>query len=182
MKRSDLFREYARVIDMCEGTKIDPMMCVKIRGYFIDFGCDMVFDGNVSDYTFAIGICEGKPVFAGDVLYNKRNSARSIPGKNDVGIDLSGYSWTKPDPYAELKKAIADGKVIQGINFGGGWVDLHSDRIGWADIPENYRIKPEPVVVTATRTIFGISHDGSASHMLMCTWTDGVLTNVEVAK
>ena len=197
MKRSDLFREYARVIDMCEGTKIDPMMCVKIRGYFIDFGCDMVFDGNVSDYTFAIGICEGKPVFAGDKLWcNISNHEFTVKGlcNRDQAFEyidrfgtrictsIDRVSWTKPDPYAELKKALADGKVIQGINFGGGWVDLHSDSIGWADIPENYRIKPEPVVVTATRTIFGISHDGSASHMLMCTWTDGELSNVEIVQ
>jgi len=31
-KRSDLYREWARVIDMCEGTKVNSLECVKWYG------------------------------------------------------------------------------------------------------------------------------------------------------
>lgn len=178
MKRSDLFREYARVIDMCEGTKIDPMMCVKIRGYFIDFGCDMVFDGNVSDYTFAIGICEGKPVFAGDVLYDIETSCKFTMGCVHVAYDPTDFScvtWKKPDPYAELKKAHAGGKVIQGLTFDGGWVDVQVQQ-AWSSAPETYRIKPEPVVVTEKQFVGGLKN--APVREVMCTWTDAVLAGI----
>lgn len=50
----------------------------------------------------------------------------------------------KPDPYAELKKAHAEGKVIQCITIDGEWVDCTSlNPPRWNVLPENYRIKPE---------------------------------------
>lgn len=49
---------------------------------------------------------------------------------------------TQPDPYAELKKAHADGKVIQGFFRGDeSWVNLATP--SWKDPVECYRIKPE---------------------------------------
>lgn len=47
----------------------------------------------------------------------------------------------KPDPYAHLREALAEGKVIQ-FTFGGrGWHDTESP--SFKPPPENYRIKPE---------------------------------------
>ncbi len=47
------------------------------------------------------------------------------------------------DPFAELKQALADGKIIQLFNCG-DWVDVPADLVGWARPDVDYRIKPEP--------------------------------------
>ena len=177
MKRSDLFREYARVIDMCEGTGIAAYKGVKQNREVL---CDHArLDRDPDTYTFAIGICEGKPVFAGDVLWHK-DEGFSVQVSHEP--DLSGYSWAKQDPYADLKKAQADGKVIQGVDYDGGWVDLRPDCIVWASSPDKYRIKPEPVVVVYTRYIMSLDIATGDDHAVKCTWTDGVLTNVEIVR
>jgi uncharacterized protein YodC (DUF2158 family) len=54
-------------------------------------------------------------------------------------------STEKPDPYAELKKAHAEGKVIQyncNSDAKPDWEDIDDPQFG--DGPECYRIKPEP--------------------------------------
>jgi len=77
MKESDIFREYARVVDMCEGTTVMPYHCVRFNGKDFDpntywFGvpgllaCDPVMRGEVE---FAVCIIENKPVFRLDRLY-----------------------------------------------------------------------------------------------------------------
>lgn len=174
MKRSDLYREYARVIDMCEGKGIPPERCVKRAG---EVQCsDPTFYFASGLYTFAIGICEGTPVFACDVLYSRKTGDTHkfmAPG------DFSDFTWTKPDPYAELKASQKAGKVIQLF-----------DELVWNDItepsfsepPEKYRIKPEPVIVISPRCIYGIDLCGKPDQAIMCTWTDGILTNVEILK
>lgn len=50
-----------------------------------------------------------------------------------------------PDPYAELKKAHAEGKVIQFQNGNGRWDGPVSGN--WLFPPERYRIKPTPPLV-----------------------------------
>jgi len=77
-KRSDLFREYARVIDMCEGTEVTAKQCVRIhqQGHGDTFmaiseGYSPEFTDPPNNYTFAVAILEGKPVFMGDVVYDK---------------------------------------------------------------------------------------------------------------
>jgi len=93
--RADLHREYARVIDMCEGTNIDPLECVKCDGLEIDEG--PFFDWTVHSYQFALAIVEGKPVFPGDLLYNsntkKRHFIDSVIDKNH-----DDWSWNQPQP------------------------------------------------------------------------------------
>jgi uncharacterized protein YodC (DUF2158 family) len=46
------------------------------------------------------------------------------------------------DPYAELKKAHAEGKAIQYQSANGSWHDLED--FNFCTLAENYRIKPEP--------------------------------------
>ena len=175
MKRSDLFREYARVIDMCEGAEVRPYKCVKQNGETLHN--PPRFDGLPQGYTFAIGICEGKPVFAGDVLWNK---VKMFSDKMNSMHNLTYFTWTKPDPYTWLKKALADGKVIQvKAALDGGWVDLHTNPCFDGQVSE-YRIKPEPVVVTAKQCVGGSKN--APVREVMCTWTDGELSNVEIVK
>lgn len=58
----------------------------------------------------------------------------------------------KPDPYAELKAAHAAGKVIQIAhhNLPDVWVDFPFPE--FSAPPEDYRIKPEPVIVPLDMT------------------------------
>jgi len=93
-KRSDLFREYARVIDMCEGTGVEPHGCLKIGGE----PCLIMyprFDDNCACYDFAVAILEGKPVFMGDVLYHKLTEI-GFDVTGDVTVDSAKHSWNKP--------------------------------------------------------------------------------------
>lgn len=105
MKRSDLFREYARVIDMCEGTGVSPQKCV--RSYQVGHGDSSItfpdgfnpgFTDAPNNYEFALAILEGKPVFKGDGIYHKATGIKWIVG---YGADLSEgfaqqFTWTKP--------------------------------------------------------------------------------------
>ena len=182
MKQSDLFREYARVIDMCEGAEVHPYKCVKQRG-LVGFHKTLEFTGSPEEYTFAIGICEGKPVFAGDVLYQvKTGNEQHIDDQckiNPVGF-YEHLTWTKPDPYAELKKAHADGKVIQVNHVADGWITC--TKPNWLSDVDAYRVKPEPVVTVKTRYIMRLAMATGDDHTVQCTWTDGVLINVEIVK
>ncbi len=47
------------------------------------------------------------------------------------------------DEYSELRKAEADGKVIQSELCGMGWKDR--DNLRFSNSPNRYRIKPEPI-------------------------------------
>lgn len=71
MKESDLHREYARIIDMCEGTGLPVKECVKLRGQIVDLDVKPRFDDRPDDYSFAVAILEGKPLFVGDEVYWK---------------------------------------------------------------------------------------------------------------
>ena len=59
---ADLHDEYARVIRMCEGTKVDPKTCVILSGIGRSMGWSFYTD--VPDkYSFALAIVEDKPVW-----------------------------------------------------------------------------------------------------------------------
>jgi len=101
MKESDIFREYARVVDMCEGTTVMPYHCVRFNGKDFDpntywFGvpgllaCDPVVRGEVE---FAWTIVENKPVFLLDTLYDSKGNA--VFGASAV-LYPEGLSWLPP--------------------------------------------------------------------------------------
>jgi len=105
MKTSDLYREWARVLDMCEGTKVDPVDCWKLNGR--SQNTLPSFSGIISSYGFAVAILEGKPVFVGDKVYaNNCTSALTVEGiskqrgyvfvGNCVNYDISILSWNPP--------------------------------------------------------------------------------------
>jgi len=70
MSIAERYREYARVIDMCEGTGVDPRSCVRYEPgtapIIEPHGVDLYRQGN---YDFAVAILEGKPLFIGDDVY-----------------------------------------------------------------------------------------------------------------
>lgn len=55
--------------------------------------------------------------------------------------------------YLPLVQALAEGKVIQGVDGGGEWEDLRE--VYFSQPSYQYRIKPEPLVIYATVTSDG---------------------------
>ena len=114
MKKSDLYREYARlhreyarVIDMCEGAGIDPRLCWKYSG--VIQSCSPLLNGTPEEYEFALAIVEGKPVFEGDVLYFDgtcvaadivvhRATADYIVDQKGGCWSIDKLHWTPPKP------------------------------------------------------------------------------------
>jgi len=83
MKRSDLYREWARVLDMCEGVDVAPNACVRFAG--TELLDPSLFNANPEQYSFALAIVEGRPVFAGDVLYCEDSTTIVVRGADKSG-------------------------------------------------------------------------------------------------
>jgi hypothetical protein len=89
--------------------------------------------------------------------WNRRIREAFAKAVRDAVLDHIAESgkMVAPDPYAELKAAHAAGKVIQMIYRGAKVLGKEYSPDGWKDIhfpvfdapPEDYRIKPEPVIV-----------------------------------
>ena len=94
MKKSDLYRELARVIDMCEGTGVDPKFCWKYEGENIN-GMPY-FDSEFEQYEFAVAILEGKPVFVGDKLYHIDGNG-SYFTVDRTTVRFNGLTWNPPN-------------------------------------------------------------------------------------
>ena len=97
MKKSDLYRERARVLDMCEGTNVDPDKCVKVDGTPIL--TTPSFDARGDRYSFAVAIVEDKPVFVGDELYWKGIGSRFDWNKGlfeNSSFYQKSLSWQPP--------------------------------------------------------------------------------------
>lgn len=114
MNVSYLHRELARVLGMCKGTKVRPTACWGVSGDRRDSGYMPTF-GNAADlYEFAVAILEDKPVFPGDIIYNKNNGRGYIVKPHDpiVQIDYSIFTWVKTFMLndQELPCTVTDGK------------------------------------------------------------------------
>ncbi len=95
MKMSDLHREWARVLDMCEGTSVDPSECVRYSG--VSGFCrerELSFSGNPEHYIFAISILEGRPLFFGDEVYWKSSGSRLEWGSIKSTAYPGKITWT----------------------------------------------------------------------------------------
>jgi hypothetical protein len=187
MKQSDVLREAARVLDMCGGDEVTAATCVTFTGRYPFSWMAQGWFGTPTLYKFALGLVEGRGVFEGDTLY-ALGIARKItgisPNVRDAfaveGFDSLLYhspattlTWTKPDPYAELKAAQKAGKVIQ-LPSGDKWEDLTDPTF---DFPVScYRIKPEPEINRTVILLDGI--------LLPVTYTRtaGKITAVEIVK
>ena len=104
MKKSDLYREWASVLDMCDGTNVDPNDCWKFNGEFKNRCIE--FD-SCGKYEFMVAILEDKPVFVGDKVYaNNCTLALTVEGRSEqngyifvgncANYDISILSWNPP--------------------------------------------------------------------------------------
>jgi uncharacterized protein YodC (DUF2158 family) len=77
--------------------------------------------------------------------------ARGLLARLPSPAASQGSQPAEADPYAELKKAHAEGKVIQyncaSVGYEPEWEDLPDPEFG--DGPQSYRIKPEPATFEA---------------------------------
>ena len=96
MKKSDLYREWARVLDMCEGTEVDPRTCWKLGG---DIQSSIPnLNGKPKDYEFAVAILEGRPVFVGDKVFLKNgDGAYGYVGHDWIDITEKHYLLNQPE-------------------------------------------------------------------------------------
>ena len=87
-----LYLKYAKVIEMCEGTIFEnsPMLCVQYLGVNFTKGDNLYFNGAESNWKFAVGILEDKPVFLGDTLYSRGLGNKFIV---DRPVWFEGFSW-----------------------------------------------------------------------------------------
>lgn len=93
----DLLEHYWSVIvPMARKHGIKPWECVRICG--TDRQNHPSFDFSTEDYTFALTILEGKPVFVGDKLWEKniRKWLTVSEGFNASYYTASKVSWTPP--------------------------------------------------------------------------------------
>lgn len=118
--KADLYREYARIIDMTDGTGVDFLDCVKnISGTAVGkFYCDPVFNKNPNEYFFAIAVVEGKPVFSMDKLYNSFGHLVEIVEIHNPDLFAANYSWHPPEP----KTFTLNGSNLPAPTKGSGYV------------------------------------------------------------
>ena len=124
MKKSDLYREWARVLDMCEGLNIKQSIiwrCVKVEGMPLNEEPRFIFHS--SRYSFAIAILEDKPVFVGDKVYSKFDGM-------ELRVDPSGFDWATVSWNPPKKTFMLNGEELPcpDGNKGGYQISLLSGR------------------------------------------------------
>ena len=124
MKKSDLHREWARVLDMCEGLNIKQSIiwrCVKVEGMPLNEEPRFIFHS--SRYSFAIAILEDKPVFVGDKVYSKFDGM-------ELRVDPSGSDWATVSWNPPKKTFMLNGEELPcpDGNKGGYQISLLSGR------------------------------------------------------
>lgn len=111
MKKSDFLREFARCIDMCEGTNVNANGCYRSKSQDYFFGNNFNRNDFDLDDEFAIAIVDNLPVFVGDELYWKSgfkivvhnadidiNGVTHIYDKNGNSANVDSLSWNPPKP------------------------------------------------------------------------------------
>lgn len=117
MKRSDLYREWARVLDMCEGTGVDPLLCWKYNGRYADHAPALIDPPEC--YQFAVAILEGEPVFVGDDVWTWDPPKRTFtlngeklpcpvqpPADWGLLIGSTMHYFKSEDDYKQIRNAI----------------------------------------------------------------------------
>lgn len=89
MKKSDLYREWGRVLDMCEGTNVDPRSCWEYGGIVSETHTPAFCEYPLEKYRFAVAILEDKPVFVGDTFYEGGGNKCTI--KDDMYLYVNEH-------------------------------------------------------------------------------------------
>lgn len=115
MNRTDLYTQYAKVIELCKGTKLEETPWKGVRYDSCEFSFEDVdhhpnFKGDPAKYEFAVAVLEDKPVFVGDEIYHKLEAikvrvvnttiVKSCDTNTNHGININEdyFTWTPPAP------------------------------------------------------------------------------------
>jgi hypothetical protein len=119
---------------MCEDTNVEVARCWRANGFHC--GTDLLLSGihDTSEYSFAYGIIEDKPVFDGDILYHPEHGKVKIFSTDMIDFKTwliefkDVLSWNKlvVDDFFEIKQAQKDGKRVIFQNSAGKWVDIET--------------------------------------------------------
>ena len=95
MKTQDELLEHywSVIVPMAREHWIKPWDCVRLGNALTEHPW---FCGPVEDYTFAVAILEGKPVFVGDVVFSKLNYGAVIDWNFLLPDDWDCWTWTPP--------------------------------------------------------------------------------------
>jgi len=108
--KADLYRQWARVLEMIECTEFKQESFWKFLGNRKLVSPD--FSGSPSSYEFAIAIVEGRPVFRGDELYCNDTKVIAdgvaaafgcemrvkFPEGMILSVNTARFSWNPPKP------------------------------------------------------------------------------------
>lgn len=122
----------ARKYNADHGTDVKPWECVKLEGVE-NFSDHPLFSEPPHEYTFALAILEGKPVFVGDKVYSKLNYGAVIDWNYLLPDDWNCWTWAPPNPkrrsiYDPMRRA--EGLIEQMPDTHEGasnWLMYHGD-------------------------------------------------------
>lgn len=130
----ELNREYwGRVHDMCEGTNVKPWECVRFNHPIMNkprgFNGHPLFDQFSDEHTFefAVAVLEDKPVFVGDILFDKCS-------KKTEKLKVTGFD----DDYLLINDGVAENIYWQTWREDATWTPPASKRtftLNGVDLP-----------------------------------------------
>ena len=92
IKQSDLYREIARVIDMCNSHRISTFNSWRFNGEFYSESVMSASRRVIEEHEFSVGVIEGKPVFRGETVYLRESGAKRKIINLDTGWENTGLS------------------------------------------------------------------------------------------
>ena len=108
--KAGLFRRYADIIEMCEGTRVKSWECVKYCGDVLS--SSPIFNGRIEEYEIAHCLIGDEAVFTGSVLYFKDRGAVTVDdngyfifgrGIYALSNNLPSLSWGRPEPKQRIE-------------------------------------------------------------------------------
>lgn len=90
----DLWRKYCtETVPMAEAAGIPPWECVRTKTGYVFHNHPQFNNNDPENYTFALAVLEGRPVFVGDRLYGKKLPITVLANEH---FNLADYTWTPP--------------------------------------------------------------------------------------
>lgn len=96
MKKSDLYKKWGWVLEICEGTDVNPCSAWKFKGYIQDDKLPNFEYDKPECFEFLVAILEDKPVFVGNKLYNIIQEHWCEIGPGVIRLGDGQWSWNPP--------------------------------------------------------------------------------------
>jgi len=103
------------IVPMAQAAGIKPWECVRIYG--TDRQNHPSFDFSTEDYTFALAILEGKPVFVGDKLWSLLTDSWYVVSALSVACLMKNYTWTPQAKKRTFMLNMTEDEVIDTLDL-----------------------------------------------------------------